>query len=162
MPAFADGLPTPSGRIELSSERARAAGLPATARPEVAAPSGPGRFALMTPASFWRVNSGFIEHDRIAALEGEPGFLIHPDDAAALGIGEGERCALSTATGRVELPARLSSVPPRGVLVVYKCRGESRDPDGIEIIRLMPATMSDMGGCIAFQGIRVDLAPIRD
>lgn len=161
LPACAGGFATPSGKIELSSGRARAAGLPATARPEIAAPSGLGRFTLMTPASFWRVNSGFIEHERIAALEDEPEFLIHPDDAAALGIREGAVCALSTATGRVDLPARFSRVPPRGVLVVYKCRGEGRDPDGIEINRLMPATMSDMGHCIAFQGIRVDLAPIR-
>lgn len=162
LPPFAGGLATPSGRIELSSARATGESLPATARPVVAPAPGEGPFVLMTPASFWRVNSGFLEHERIAALEGEPCFLICPEDAAAHGLEDGQTCTLFNATGRVTLAARLSRVPPRGVLVVYKCRGEGRDPDGVEINRLMPSTMSDMGRCVAFQGIRVDLEPYRN
>jgi anaerobic selenocysteine-containing dehydrogenase len=160
-PARAAGLPTPSGRIELASERASAAGLPATALPLAAPPSGGGGFRLLTPASYWRVNSGFLEHERIAEFDGEPGFLLHPDDARRLGVAEGDVCRLSTETGSVLLPARISTVPQPGVLVVYKCRGEGADPAGIEINRLMPAMLSDMGGCIAFQGIAVALEPMR-
>jgi len=162
LPAMVGGYATPSRRIELASERAAAAGLPATALAVVAPVAGRGRFRLLTPASYWRVNSGFLEHERIAELDGEPCFLLHPEDAARLDLGEGAPCRLSTETGSLSLPARISTVPQPGVLVVYKCRGEGADRDGIEINRLMPVAVSDMGGCIAFQGIAVDLEPARE
>ena len=51
-------------------------------------------------------------------------------------------------------------VPLPGDAVVYKCRGEGLDPPGVEINRLIPARASDMGECVAFHGVRVDIHPL--
>jgi formate dehydrogenase len=44
--------------------------------------------------------------------------VIHPDDAAALGVSEGDRVKVFSAVGEIELPALVSDRPRRGVVIV--------------------------------------------
>jgi len=44
--------------------------------------------------------------------------LIHPDDAAALGVSDGDRVRVFSPVGAIELAASLSERPRRGVIVV--------------------------------------------
>jgi formate dehydrogenase len=44
--------------------------------------------------------------------------VIHPDDAAALGISEGDRVKVFSPVGAIELPAAVNDHPRRGVVVV--------------------------------------------
>ncbi len=44
--------------------------------------------------------------------------LIHPDDAAELGIADGDRVRVFSAVGEVELDAELSDRPRRGLLIM--------------------------------------------
>jgi len=45
---------------------------------------------------------------------------IHPEDAAALGIGEGDRIVVSSEASQVEVPARLSTVSAKGTVHIPK------------------------------------------
>jgi formate dehydrogenase len=44
--------------------------------------------------------------------------VIHPDDAAALGISEGDRVKVSSPVGAIELAASVNAGPRRGVVVI--------------------------------------------
>ena len=44
--------------------------------------------------------------------------VIHPDDAAALGIRDGDRVRVFSPVGEIELAASVSDQPRRGVVVV--------------------------------------------
>ena len=57
---FADGFPTPSGRIEIASARAEADGHPRLPEPSVDEPPPPaGYLRLLSPASPWLMNATF-------------------------------------------------------------------------------------------------------
>ncbi len=59
--------------------------------------------------------------------------LLHPDDAAALGIADGDRIRVFSAVGEIELPASISDRPRRGVVVVNHGWGSRIfDPTGVE------------------------------
>ena len=160
-PQFGGGsFATPSGRIEIASTRAAADGCGLTATPTIAPVGGRGAFQLITPASFWRTNSSFSEMTRVAEFEGPPSVLITLADARRCGIEDGDACRVSNDVGSLDLIARISNVPLPGDAVVYKCRGEGLDPPGVEINRLIPSRASDMGECVAFHGVRVDIHPL--
>jgi formate dehydrogenase len=44
--------------------------------------------------------------------------VLHPDDAAALGVGDGDRVRVFSKVGSIELTAALSDRPRRGVVIV--------------------------------------------
>src|SRR5262249_40306374 len=44
--------------------------------------------------------------------------VIHPDDAAELGIHDGDRVKVSSPVGTIEVPASVSNRPRRGVVIV--------------------------------------------
>ena len=78
------------------------------------------RFAIDTlatsPARQF-LNSSFAETKTSAEKEGRPSLMIHPDDAAAHGIGEGLRVEIGNARGEVVLHAKLFGGVKRGVVI---------------------------------------------
>ncbi|MEJ1159395.1 molybdopterin-containing oxidoreductase family protein [Prosthecomicrobium sp. N25] len=82
---------------------------------EVADAEHPFRLATSPARSF--LNSTFNESPTGRKREGEPAVMIHPDDAARLGIGEGARVRLGNRRGDVVLKARLFDGVRPGVLV---------------------------------------------
>jgi anaerobic selenocysteine-containing dehydrogenase len=52
-----------------------------------------------------------------AAKEKRPELMIHPDDAGALGIAEGDRVRLGNKRGELAMHARLDSGQRRGVVI---------------------------------------------
>lgn len=97
---------TPSGRIELASrllERAGYSALPEWTAPSVQ-PSPDFPLLLVTgPRTRAYINSQFRQIARIRLLEPEPVVRVHPDAAHAAGVGHGERVAIVSPVGRVEL-----------------------------------------------------------
>ena len=116
--AFGDGVyATPSGRIELvSEEAARRWGvdpLPSyeepeegqrTARAEIRA-AYPLHF--MTPNTKNRIHSQFNNLETIRMFSPAPTLQIHPDDAAARSIAQGDRVRVFNDRGHVEVAASL-------------------------------------------------------
>ncbi|HWJ73003.1 MAG TPA: molybdopterin oxidoreductase family protein [Kaistia sp.] len=82
---------------------------------EAADETHPFRLATSPARSF--LNSSFNETPGSITREGRPELMIHPDDAAALGIIEGERVAVGNARGTVTVHARLFEGLKRGVVI---------------------------------------------
>ncbi len=74
-------------------------------------------FRLVTAPARHFLNSSFTQQEASQKLEGGPNVRLHPDDAAALGIAEGERVQLGNARGTVVLPARIGHGGQKGVVV---------------------------------------------
>jgi anaerobic selenocysteine-containing dehydrogenase len=75
-------------------------------------------FRMVAPPSRSFLNTTFNNTPSGVAREGRPVVRIHPDDLAALGIGEGDRVRLGNRQGSVVLHAKLGEGQQRGVLVV--------------------------------------------
>jgi anaerobic selenocysteine-containing dehydrogenase len=153
---FADRVfPTPSGRVELASDRAQADGHPRLAQPwRDARPSG-GRLRLLTPASPWALNDSFANEPRLDGRRGAAHVALHPDDAAARGVRDGDRVRLRSEAGELELTATLSGDVPRGVALSPKGRWPSREPQRANVNVLNPGVAGDMGASTTVHGLQV-------
>jgi anaerobic selenocysteine-containing dehydrogenase len=116
--AFADGVfSTSSGRIELVSEEAvRRWGvdaLPTYEEPEEGQRTAPGEtraaypLHFMTPNTKNRIHSQFNNLESIRMFSPAPTLQIHPDDATARGIAEGEKVRVFNDRGHVDVAASL-------------------------------------------------------
>jgi anaerobic selenocysteine-containing dehydrogenase len=110
-PGFEPGSGSPrvgtgSGRIELASGLLAEAGQPALPewRPPSLQPSPDFPLRLVTGARARAyINSQFRQIARIRLLEPEPLLRVHPEAARAAGLSHGERVAVVSPVGRVEL-----------------------------------------------------------
>jgi anaerobic dimethyl sulfoxide reductase subunit A len=94
-------LGTPSGKIEINSEKYASTG--ASAFPVYTEYREPGKIQLVTPHSAGRINSQFSNlKDSVNEL------LLNCDDAAARGIFDGSTVIISGGSGRIQTSARLS------------------------------------------------------
>jgi anaerobic selenocysteine-containing dehydrogenase len=82
---------------------------------EVADEQHPFRLATSPARNF--LNSTFTETPVSKAKEGRPQLLIHPDDAAALGVEEGGRVEIGNTRGEVVLHAKFFDGIRRGVVI---------------------------------------------
>lgn len=150
-------FPTPSGRIEIASDRAAELGLPRAPEPWCdPLPSG-GRLRLLSPASRWRLNDSYANDPRIAERAGEASVTLHPDDARSRGIAPGARVELANEVGRLELVARVDSCVPPGVALAHKGRWPRCEANGANLNALNPGTATDMGQSSAVHGTEVEI-----
>ncbi|SJZ85743.1 molybdopterin-containing oxidoreductase family protein [Consotaella salsifontis] len=82
---------------------------------EVADPGHP--FKLATSPARHFLNSSFSETPGSRGAEGGPVLMIHPEDAACLGLAEGERVEIGNERGEVVLPLKVTEKVKPGVLV---------------------------------------------
>jgi formylmethanofuran dehydrogenase subunit D len=149
---FADGFPTPSGRLELFSERAARDGhdpLPTYTPPVEVADAGvvgPGRLALIAGASHWFLNSMFANAPGQIARAGAPVVLLHPDDAAERGLREGDRIRIHNARGSFEAVAGVSDATRRGVAAASKGHWPKLLPGRANVNATVEERDTDMGG----------------
>ena len=115
-------FPTPSGKIEIASARAEADGHPRLPLADADPKPESGRLRLLTPASPWLMNDSYANDGRIAERMGEATVTLHPEDAAALGLSEGQRVRLSNETGSLELDLAIAEMIPQGVALSPKGR----------------------------------------
>ncbi len=87
-------------------------------------------FRLATSPARNFLNSSFTETPTSLAKERHPTVMIHPEDAAPLGIGEGAWVRLSNERGAVTLRATLFSGLRRGVLIAESIWPNDAYPDG--------------------------------
>jgi anaerobic selenocysteine-containing dehydrogenase len=112
-------------------------------------------FRLATSPSRGFLNSSFNETPTSLAKEGRPTVMVHPDDAAALGIGDGEKVVMGNTRGEVRLHARLFDGVRRGVLVSESIWPNAAYEDGRGINTLTGADSIAPFGGAAFHDNKV-------
>ncbi|MEM1432005.1 MAG: molybdopterin-dependent oxidoreductase [Pseudomonadota bacterium] len=127
-------LPTPSGRIEIYSETIAQMNLPdckghAAWFPPRDVAAGEGRFYLLSGQPKTRLHSQLDNgaYSLSHKIQGREPVLIHPSDAAALQIRDGDVVELYNTRGRCLAGARLTDDVRRGCLFLWT--GAWWDPD---------------------------------
>jgi anaerobic selenocysteine-containing dehydrogenase len=147
------GFSTPSGRIELYSEAMEAhcgEGLPAYKEN----PERDRAFQLVTPASEQRVNSTF---GGLRSQQQDVRCEIHPQDAADLGIHQGDAVILVNDRAEVQLSALLTDDVRRGTLFVPKGAWIADSPTGNTVNALLSGHKEPAIGGACYYDCRVDL-----
>jgi anaerobic selenocysteine-containing dehydrogenase len=104
-------------------------------------------FRLATSPARGFLNSTFNQTPTSLAQEKRPTVMIHPDDAAAYGIGDGDYVVLGNTRGQVRLHAKLFDGVRRGVLIAESIWPNSAYPDGCGINTLTGAdSIAPYGG----------------
>ena len=153
---FADlAFPTPSGRIEIASERAERHGLPRLPRPQADEKPADGRLRLLSPASPWLMNDSYANDAKVAEQLGEATVTLHPDDAAARGLTAGDRVTLANRTGSLSLALAVSDIILPGAALSLKGRWPKREGNRVNVNALNPGAKSDMGESSCVHGVEV-------
>ncbi|MCP8939373.1 molybdopterin oxidoreductase family protein [Alsobacter sp. SYSU M60028] len=114
-------------------------------------------FRLATSPARNFLNSTFTETPTSRAREERPTVLVHPADAAALGIADGDKVALENERGRVRLAARLFDGVRRGVLIAESVWPDAAYEDGKGINHLTGSDATAPFGGAAFHDNHVSL-----
>jgi anaerobic selenocysteine-containing dehydrogenase len=114
-------------------------------------------FRLATSPARNFLNSSFTETPTSLAKEVRPTVMVHPRDAAALAIADGDLVELSNERGAVRLHARLFAGLRRGVLVAESIWPNGAYPGGRGINTLTGADAAAPVGGAAFHDNRVAL-----
>ncbi|HET9653792.1 MAG TPA: molybdopterin-dependent oxidoreductase [Kineosporiaceae bacterium] len=158
---FADGFPTPSGRFEFTSRAAEHAGaglMPQVVPPHEAVPSGGHGVALISAANHYLVNSTFAASPR-HRRSGEPQLQVHPVDAAAFGVGDGQLVRVGNDRGWFTARARITTEVRPGVAATTK--GISPVPYGGSSVNATTSEQrADLGGA-TFHDNRVRVVPVQ-
>lgn len=154
-----EGPGTPSGKIELVSNAAAAAGQPALATwvPDDGA-GGRGRFWLVCAPSIHTHNSTFSHSPRHLKRRGLARVWLHPTDASTLGLSEGELAVLSNEQGSLSLPVGLDARLPTGLVRVDGLPRASDTPERLGINALVPGTVTDLGDGNSLYSTRVNVS----
>jgi len=112
-------------------------------------------FRLVTAPARNFLNSTFSETAGSAEREGPPSLLIHPADAASLGIAAGDQVAVESPRGEVLLIARLFDGLRRGVVVSEQIQPNRAHAGGRGINTLTGADPVAPVGGAAFHDNRV-------
>jgi len=163
---FAGGrFPTPSGRVELYCERLAEEGLdPLPGWVERPDPDPPPAGAdpaealeLISPAAHHFVSSSFANRADLVRREHGPVVEIHPADAAARGIGEGDAVRIANRRGALVLAARLSEALRPGVVVATKGWWPQHH-GGRNVNWTTPDALGDLAGQSTYHSNRVWLS----
>ncbi|MBC8050515.1 MAG: molybdopterin-dependent oxidoreductase, partial [Chitinophagales bacterium] len=121
-----------------------------TEEPDAAHP-----FRLVTAPARTFLNSSFTETPGSLKREGRPEAMIHPHDAASLGISDGDLVTLGNARGEVRLHAKLFDGVRRGVVIAEGIWPNKAHGGGAGINTLVGADASAPFGGAAFHDSHV-------
>ena len=165
---FAQGnFPTPSGRCEFHSETEKAAGrdpLPHYVPPREGPVSNPTLastypLAFISPPAHHFLNSTFSAQPAFVRREGgEPALTIHPDDALARGITEGQMVRTFNARGEFLAKAHVSDDARKGVVVGLSVWWAKLCPGGRNANAVTGQALTDLGNGATFYDVLVDVA----
>jgi anaerobic selenocysteine-containing dehydrogenase len=104
------------------------------------------------------LNSSFANLPRHLKAEGEPRLQMHPTDAAARGISDGDRVTVQNDQGCLNLCAQVGEGVREGVVAMPSGWWPSHSPGGVSANLLTPDGLSDAGGGGDFHDARVQVA----
>ena len=116
---------------------------------------GGGPLVLISPSTDKRVSSSLGQLHR-----GAVPVEIHPMDAAARGIADGDRVRVSNDLGEVRCRARVTDEVAPGVVSLVKGLWSHNTESGTTSNALCPDTLADLGGGACFNDARVEVAKV--
>jgi anaerobic selenocysteine-containing dehydrogenase len=164
------GFPTPSGRCELRSQTLEDQGfdpLPAFTPPRESVATAPELakrypLAFISPPAHHFLNSTFSAQPVFVRREGGPSVTIHPQDADARGIREGQRVRVFNGRGSFEASARVSDDARPGVVVGLSIWWAKMCPGGRNANAVTSQELTDMGGGATFYDVLVEVQPLKE
>lgn len=167
--SFLSDLPTPSGKIELYSKTLALAGLSPVPtytplqegydgirRPK---PTDPYPLMFISPPNHNFLNSTFSNVEKHQGMEKGPSLQIHPLDAAARQIVNGDVVSVFNGRGSIELGALVTDKMLPGTVISQGLWWEGKDrPQRSNV--LTPSRLSDMGNGATFFSATVEVKRI--
>ena len=161
----ANGVPTPTGKLEFVSARMIEAGLdpvPNYTPPFEAAQRGTALaerypLALVAPASHYLLNSMFANVPDLERRQGAPAVVLHPDDAGCRGLKDGDVARIYNDRGEFQATVRVSDAVRPGVAAASKGFWPKRVPGAANANATVPERDADMGGGAVFHDNRVEI-----
>ncbi len=166
---FGDGLfPTPSGKLELYSQQLEAQGLdplPGYVPERESAEGNPERHSrfslqLVSAASHYFLNSSFANLPTHRRLAGPAEVEIHPTDAEARGICEGEMVEVGNDRGAYRARARISDGVAPGSVFTPTLWWPQHAADGHGANDTTSDELADYAGGAVFHGNLVEIRPL--
>ena len=152
------GRGTPSGKVELVSEAAAAAGQPAMA---AWVAEDEAREVWLCPApSVATHNSTYFGSPRHLRRAGAPCCWLNPELAGAKGVADGDRVRLVSDHGSLTLTARLSDDVPTWLVRVDGLPRPADTVEGYGVNVLAGPEPSDLGEGATFFSTRVDVVAV--
>jgi anaerobic selenocysteine-containing dehydrogenase len=149
---FANGAPTPSGKVEFLSATLAGQGLPAlpTWTPLAEGPQrgDVARYPLqcIVPPNRFFLNSSFSQSERLRRRQGTPTVMIAAEDAAARRIADGDVVRVESRRGAAQFTARVTDATRPGVVVIEGIWWHRFHPGGRGVNFLTDDRVADMGG----------------
>ncbi|MFE3192427.1 molybdopterin-dependent oxidoreductase [Nocardia sp. NPDC059240] len=147
--------PVPKDKLRFVSPRAAAAGHDPLAGYTPPADPGDG-LVLISAASHFFLNTTFGANPELRRRAGEPRVTLHPDDAAARGIADGDAVTVGNARGSFEAIAEVSDAVRPGVAATPKGRW-AKHTGGATVNATVAERDSDFGGGAVFHDNRVEI-----
>ena len=163
---FAQGnYPTPSGKCEFWSATQQALGedpLPAYLPPRESAASNPDLaktypLAFISPPARNFLNSSFANLPQFVAEEKTPKLDLHPLDAAARGLNEGDVVRIRNDRGSFTAALRVTDRARPGVAVAPSIWWQKLAPDGRNANAVTSQALTDMGRAATFYDCLVEV-----
>jgi anaerobic selenocysteine-containing dehydrogenase len=151
---FLDGrFDTKSGRVEFVSPRMEAAGVDPVlgalvaedTDPAVAAEKARWPLHFLSPASRYFLNSSMVENERGRRMQKGPLLYMHPEDAEARGIREGDTVRAWNDRGAWTATASIGDLTGPGVVATYRGWWSRFTPDGTNANRTTSQRLTDAG-----------------
>ena len=112
-------------------------------------------YRLVTAPARHYLNSSFTETPTSIRREKRPEVMLHPDDAHALGVGEGARVRIGNERGDLIIHATLFEGVQRGIVIVESIWPNEAFEEGIGINVLTGADPVGPVGGAAFHDNRI-------
>jgi len=150
---FANGAPTPSGKVEFVSESMARQGQPALPAyvPLVEGPDNTElarRFPLqcIVPPNRFFLNSSFSQSDLLRRRQKGPSVFLSPVDAQARGIEDGEAVYVGSARGGARFAALITEDTRPGVAVIEGIWWAKHQAGGRGVNAITDDRLADLGG----------------
>ena len=161
------GFPTPSGRCQFvypPDARAGRDPLPQVILPYESAQTQPelaARYplALLSPPARNFLNSSFVNVESLRQRETEPRLLLHPRDAAARAIVQGQRVRLFNDRGEMLARCHVTDDTREGQVVSLGLWWRKLAPDGRGVNDLTHQRLTDLGAGPCFHDCLVQVEP---
>ena len=162
---YADGgFPTPSGRCEFVSARLQAQGLDGLPdhlpNHEPAGSSARFPLAMISPPARNFLNSSFVNVQSLRDIEGQPVLEMHPADAGARGIADGDMVRVFNDRGEYRCRVKVGQRARHGVVNGLGIWWRKLGPDGTNVNEVTSQRLTDLGRGPTFYDCLVEVARV--